>query len=95
MKENVENEATLVSSDKIALDVGTLVAMIENKRFVSLKNELFKLPAADIAELFYQIEEKYHAIIYRILPKETAAEVFVEMDAELKEKIINSLKKKR
>jgi len=90
MKENVENEATLVSSDKIALDVDALVAMIGNKRFVSLKNELFKLPAADIAELFYQIEEKYHAIIYRLLPKETAAEVFVEMDAELKEKIINS-----
>ena len=90
MKENVENEVTLISSTQIALDAIEIVGMIENKRFVSLKGALIKLPAADIAELFYQIEEKYHALIYRLLPKEIAAEVFVEIDAELKEKIINS-----
>ncbi len=90
MKENVEKEATLISSDQIALDANELVNLIENKKFASLKNALFRLPAADIAELFYEMDEKHHALIYRLLPKETAAEVFVEMDAELKKQIINS-----
>ena len=90
MKENVENKVTIISSDQIDISADNLVCMIEAKNFISIKNALIKLPAADIAELFYQIEEKHHAIIYRLLPKEAAAEVFVEMDAELKEKIINS-----
>jgi magnesium transporter len=90
MNENVENDVTLISSDKIAFGKVELVDMIENKKFASLKNELIKLPAADIAELFYETDEKYHAIVYRLLPKESAAEAFVEMDAELQEQIINS-----
>ena len=88
--ENAENDATLISSDKIVFGRDELVNMIESKEFANLKNELIKLPAADIAELFYETDEKYHALIYRLLPKESAAEVFVEMDAELKEQIINS-----
>ena len=64
--------------------------LIEDRRLPALRDRLSDGEPADIAELFEELPREQHSIVFRILPKELAAEVFVEMDADQKEHLITS-----
>ena len=68
----------------------TISAMIESKKYAQIKERLAEIPAVDIAEIFNEVESKYHAIILRLLSKETAADVFVELDTDTQMALIES-----
>ncbi len=84
----MENELFLFSEEKAEERAEVLTRLLEEKRFAEVKRALAPLPAADIGILWDEIDPKYSPLLYRILPKEKAAEVFVEMDASLKERLI-------
>lgn len=65
-----------------------LLLLLEEKKYYDIKRELADLPSPDIAELFNEIDEKYHTLLFRLLSKELAAETFVEMDSDLQEGLI-------
>lgn len=44
---------------------------------------------ADIAPAFEELSEIQRAVLFRLLPKEAAAEVFVELDSDLQENLIS------
>lgn len=67
-----------------------IFGLIENKRFVQLKQVLSEMQPADIAEIFEQATDKDIPVLFRILPKELAAEVFVEFDSDKQEILVNS-----
>ena len=67
-----------------------LQGMLEKKQYRELRGAFSLFEAPDIAHLFGQFEEKEMLLLFRILPKDTAAEVFVEMEAEQKESLIIS-----
>ena len=67
-----------------------LQEMLEKKQYRELRGAFSLFEAADIALLFEEFEDKELLLFFRLLPKETAAEVFVEMDPEQKESLINS-----
>lgn len=52
------------------------------------------MEAVDIAPLFELLPEYTQTIVYRLLPKELAADVFVEMDGDMQEHLIASLSDK-
>ena len=56
--------------------------LIEERKFVELARLLKEENAADIAVLLGEVEETALPVVYRILPKELAAETFVEMDPD-------------
>ncbi|MBR5223028.1 MAG: magnesium transporter [Clostridia bacterium] len=62
--------------------------LIENKGFQKLKQILSELNPADIAVILDDIEEKDLALVFRILPKELASEVFVEMESDRQQFLI-------
>ncbi len=62
--------------------------LLAEKRFATLRQTLSAMNAADIAELYDEISEKHRPVLYRLLPKELAAEVFVEMDTDHRESLI-------
>lgn len=64
--------------------------LIKNKRFARLKQLLSEMQPADIAEIFEQATDKDIPVLFRILPKELAAEVFVEFDSDKQEILVNS-----
>ncbi len=66
-----------------------LTELLEKKRFSDAKEILTPLPPADIGVLWDEIDPNYSPLLYRILPKEKAAEVFVEMSAEVQERLIS------
>lgn len=67
-----------------------ITELIENKKFGFLKKELESMNPADLVDAFEYIDTKNIPIIFRILPKEQAAEVFVLMDNELQRLLIDS-----
>ncbi len=64
--------------------------LIKNKRFVQLKQILSEMQPADIAEIFDEAKNKDIPVLFRILPKALAAEVFVEFEADKQELLVNS-----
>ena len=74
-------EEEILTSERLSL-------LIEQKQYSALKEELAQVAAPDLAELLFELEERYHPLLFRLLSKEQAAEVFVEMDAENQEALI-------
>ncbi|MBQ2892923.1 MAG: magnesium transporter [Oscillospiraceae bacterium] len=64
--------------------------MLEEKKYAALRDILLVMYPSDIAELFYDVEEEKIPLIFRLLPKELAAETFVEMEPEAQELLIRS-----
>lgn len=67
-----------------------LSLLIKEKKFVELRSLAEALPPPDLAELFLLVDEKYHTLLYRILPKELAAETFAWFEPELQLRLIES-----
>jgi len=77
----MNNELTLVER---ALE------LIENKQYAELRNLMAEEEPADINEIFDEISDSQTILVFRLLPKELAAEVFVEMDPDKQEALINA-----
>lgn len=63
--------------------------LIGRKRYAELRDMLLPMEAADIASLCEDLDEKV-PLVFRLLPKELAAEVFVELDSDEQELLISS-----
>lgn len=71
-----------------------ILELIEQKKFGELKSLLSEMNPADLAQIFEEIKEKDLPVIFRILPKELAAEVFVEMEPEMQQLLIEAFSDK-
>jgi magnesium transporter len=67
-----------------------LLKMLEDKKYATLRDILSTMNPADVAAIFYGLEERQIPILFRLLPKEQAAETFVEMEPDAQELLIRS-----
>ena len=65
-----------------------IVKMLEEKKYSTLRDILVTMNPSDIAAVFAGLEEKQIPLLFRLLPKETAADTFVEMETEEQEILI-------
>ena len=65
-----------------------LLTMLNDKKYTTLRDILVTMNPSDIAGLFDALEEQRIPLMYRLLPKELAAEVFVEMEPDAQELLI-------
>ena len=65
-----------------------LVAMLEDKKYATLRDILVTMNPSDVAGLFEDLEDKQIPLLFRLLTKEQAAETFVEMEPEAQELLI-------
>ena len=63
--------------------------LFQRKRYAELRDLLLPMEAADIASLCEDLDERV-PLMFRLLPKELAAEVFVELDSDEQELLIHS-----
>ena len=77
-------------NERFELVEQALYKMLEEKKYAFLRDLLVTLNPADIADLFTSIEEKNLPLLFRLLPKELAAETFVEMEPEEQELLIRT-----
>ena len=65
-----------------------LLKMLEDKKYATLRDILVTMNPNDVAGLFDGLEDKQIPLLFRLLPKEQAAETFVEMEPEAQELLI-------
>ncbi len=67
-----------------------VLTLLEQKNYSELKELLSNQNEADIAAVFEELPQEKLPLVYRILPKELAAEVFVNMETDAQELLIHA-----
>ncbi len=62
--------------------------MLEDKKYKTLRDILTTMNPSDIAAIFDSLEDRQIPLMFRLLPKEQAAETFVEMEPDAQELLI-------
>ena len=65
-----------------------IITMLEEKKYVPLKEIMLTMNPADVAEIFFDLKEHQIPLLFRLLPKELAAEAFAEMEPDTQELLI-------
>ena len=68
-----------------------ILALLEERKFSVLKPLLSSMNEIDLAEIFDSVKEEDLPVLFRILPKDLAAEMFVEIDRDTQEKLLKKL----
>ena len=66
-----------------------LLQMLESKKYSTLRDMLITMNPSDVAGIFSDLEEKQVPLMFRLLPKELAAETFVEMEPDTQALLIH------
>ena len=65
-----------------------LIKMLEDKKYITLRDILLTMNPSDIAAIFTNLGEHQIPLMFRLLSKEQAAETFVEMEPDAQEVLI-------
>lgn len=68
-----------------------LTELLESRQFRKLRETMADMNEVDIAEFIEELELEKKVLVYRMLPKELAADVFSFLEVEDQEHIINSI----
>jgi len=69
----------------------TLQALLAEKKYTTIRDILITMNPADIAAVFTGLNTEQLPLLFRLLPKELAAESFVEMEPEDQEALIRGI----
>ena len=69
----------------------TLQTLLADKKYSTIRDILVTMNPADIAAVFSGVERDKLPLLFRLLPKELAAESFVEMESEEQEALIRGI----
>ena len=69
----------------------TLQLLLSEKKYTTIRDILITMNPADIAAVFAGVEPEKLPLLFRLLPKELAAESFVEMESEEQETLIKGI----
>lgn len=69
----------------------TIAELVRDKDFRSLKEDLAGLPSADLADIIADLEDDLVSVVFRLLSKEQATEVFEYLDVEHQQLLLRSL----
>ena len=65
--------------------------LLDERRFKELKEQLETMHPVDIVDVLNELEERQMILVFRLLAKEEAAEVFTDMESDMREYLINTL----
>lgn len=68
-----------------------IMELLSNKRYTNLNKYMDQINNQDIPALFEELSSEDMVRLFRVLPKDEAADVFSYMEPDLQEKLINSL----
>ena len=64
------------------------IRLLSERRFKELKEDLMTMKAVDIASLLSQLDDKEIAIVFKLVPKDKAAEVFSNMNSSMQSTLV-------
>lgn len=71
-----------------------LMQLVDDKKFRILKDELSEMNEFDVAEFIGQLEPEKMVVVFRMLPKELATDVFACLEPDEQERIIGDINDK-
>ena len=78
----------MAETKDVSIIVSTLLTLLQEKKYPTIKEILETMNPADIASAFEEMDESRLPVLFRLIPKETAAETFVEMESDRQELLI-------
>ncbi len=66
----------------------TLTTLLDEKKYPTVRDILITMNPSDVASILDELPEERLPLLFRLLPKEQAAETFVEMEPEAQELLI-------
>lgn len=72
-------------------EIEEILELIEDKKVNQLHEKLENMNSADFPALFEELDEEKVIVVYRLLSKEKASEVFAELDSDIQENLISYL----
>ncbi|MGN0661152.1 MAG: magnesium transporter [Oscillospiraceae bacterium] len=67
-----------------------IITLFEERKFAQLRSIVSEMNAADVVLIFEEIPSRDLPLLFRLLPKELAAETFVEMDPDMQLSLIEA-----
>lgn len=77
--------------DELTLKTDELMQLVEEKKFRVLKDELSEMNEFDVAEFLGELEPEKMVVVFRMLPKGLATDVFACLEPDEQEKIITDI----
>jgi len=68
-----------------------ILELIENKEYIKLKKELAEINEVDVAEILDPLDPNTTLLIFRMLPKDLAVDVFAHFSTDQQREIINAI----
>jgi len=78
----------MAETKDVSIIVSTLLTLLEEKKYPTVKEILVTMNPADIAAAFEEMDESRLPVLFRLIPKELAADTFVEMESDRQELLI-------
>lgn len=75
-------------ADRFEIVEKTLITLLDEKKYATLRDIMATMNPIDIAAMFDSLQEQRIPLLFRLLPKELAAETFVEMEPDAQELLI-------
>ena len=76
-------------TERFEIVESVIISMLEEKKYLALRDILATMNPVDVAAIFADLKERQIPLLFRLLPKELAAETFAEMDPEDQELLIS------
>ena len=91
LQKDILEDEELGMDQENRLDVEQMIELLEKHDFKKLKEELESVHPVDIVDALEELDKKQRILIFRLLAKEEAAEVFTDMNSDMREDLINAL----
>ena len=69
-------------TERFEIVESVILSMLDEKKYSALRDILTTMNPVDVAAVFADLKERQIPLLFRLLPKELAAETFAEMDPE-------------
>ena len=64
--------------------------LLEQKKYATVRDILLEMHPADVAKMFEEMNKREISLLFRLMPKEQAAETFVELETDNQEALIKA-----
>jgi len=68
-----------------------LFGLVKDRKFRKLRTELSEMKEADVASFIEQLDDEKTVVVFRMLPKELASDVFACLETDRQQHIVNSI----
>ena len=80
--------------DRLNTDYEALHALADEGKYAALRESLEEMNVIDVAEFLETLDERSRIVVFRLLPKETAADAFAYLDGTMQTEIVGAISNK-